>query len=203
MKTQKINSVKALTTSMLIVMFLIIAACGSGQRNAANENEQSPVSKTRVKPPSMDIHTATFMGNIKAVKQHIAAGSDLNKKDKYGSSPLTIAATFGKTEIGKALIEAGADLNIRSNDGSTPLHTAAFFCRIEIVKALLDKGADKTLKNNYGSTALESVSGSFSDVKGIYDQISKDLGSLGLKLDYEYLKDTRPKIAKMLRQAKI
>ena len=63
---------------------------------------------------------------------------------------------------------------------------------------LLDNGADRNLENNFGSTALESVSGPFDNVKVIYDQFSKDLGPLGLKLDYEYIKATRPKIAEML-----
>ena len=112
---------------------------------------------------------------------------------------MTIATTFGKTDVAKALIEAGADIHITSADGSTPLHTAAFFCRTEIVKALLAKGADKNLKNSYGSTAFESVSGPFNEVKGIYDQISKDLGPLGFKLDYKHLETTRPVIAKMLQ----
>ena len=199
MKTQKIISAKLVTTSMLVVILLTIASCGSGQEKSARENEQSSVSETKVKPPSMDIHAAALMGNLEAIQQHIKAGSDLNEKDEYGSSPLTIAATFGKTEVAKALIEAGADMNCKSNDGSTPLHTAAFFCRIEIVEALLKKGADKNVRNNYGSTALESISGPFDNVKGIYDQISKDLGPLGFKLDYEYVKETRPRIAEMLR----
>ena len=199
MKTQKINSIKALTKLMPVVILLTITACGNKQGNSAGEESQSSVSETKAKPPGMDIHAAAFMGNLKAIQQYIKAGSDLNEKDEYGSSPLTIAATFGKTEVAKALIEAGADMNCKSNDGSTPLHTAAFFCRIEIVEALLKKGADKDVRNNYGSTALESISGPFDNVKGIYDQISKDLGPLGFKLDYEYVKETRPRIAEMLR----
>ena len=67
------------------------------------------------------------------------------------------------------------------------------------MKLLLENGADKNLKNNYGSTALESVTAPFSYVKEIYDIFSKDLGPLGLKLDYKYLEETRPKIAEMLR----
>jgi hypothetical protein len=35
-------------------------------------------------------------------------------------------------------------------------------------------------------------------VKPIYDQISRDLGALGLKLDYDRLEKTRPVVAKML-----
>src|SRR6185369_9232122 len=100
--------------------------------------------KSGVKPPQVDIHTAVVSGNLDAVKQHIAAGTDLNEKDPFGgSSPLISAAVFGKTDMAKVLIDAGADLNFQNKDGSTALHTSAFFCRPEIVKLLLDKGADK------------------------------------------------------------
>jgi ankyrin repeat protein len=139
------------------------------------------------------------MGNLEAIRQHIEAGSDLNEKEPMGgSSPMITAITFGKTEVALALIAAGADVNFKNNEGSTPLHTAAFFCRTEIVKALLDKGADKNIRNNAGSTALESVAGSFENVKPIYDYLMTAYGPLGLELDYEKIKTTRPVIAGML-----
>ncbi len=149
--------------------------------------------------PSVSLHLAALQGNIEAIRQHIEAGSNLNEKDVYGSTPLIVATTFGKTAAARLLIEAGADLSIRNNDGSTPLHIAAFFCRTEIVKALLDKGADKYLRNNAGSTAFDSVAAPFDDVRGFYDSIGQALGPLGLKLDYERIKMTRPRIAEMLR----
>ena len=165
-----------------------------------NDNGQSPVSQTSIEPPSVDIHTATFLGDLKVIHQHIEAGTDLDERDPtLGSSPLITAAVFGKTEVAKALMEAGADINLQNNDGSTPLHTAAFLCRVEIVEALLENGADKNIRNNFGSTALESVSGPFENVKAIYDQFSKDLGPLGFKLDYEQVKQDRSRIAEMLR----
>jgi len=198
MKMQQIIFRKTISTILLVAALLSIASC-KGQEEKSDNNKESSVSQTNVKPPSVDIHTATFLGNLDAIRQHINADSDLNVKDQYGSTPLIIATTFGKTEVATSLIEAGADMHITSNDGSTPLHTAAFFCRTEIVKALLANGADKTLKNNYGSTAFASVSTPFNEVKGIYDQISKDLGPLGFKLDYKHLELTRPKIAKMLQ----
>ncbi|KPK28479.1 MAG: hypothetical protein AMJ61_02180 [Desulfobacterales bacterium SG8_35_2] len=199
MKTQMIISIKSVTIAILVYTVLTIPACGGEQRNSGEEQKQVSVSQTSVKPPNIDIYTATLFGDLKAVHQHIKAGTDLNKKDDYGSTPLIIAATFGKTEVARALIEAGADLNITNSDGSTALHSAAFLCHTEIVKALLDNGADKNIKNNFGSTALESISGPFENVKGIYDQFSKDLGPLGLKLDYKQLERTRPIIAEMLR----
>ncbi|HEC43461.1 MAG TPA: ankyrin repeat domain-containing protein [Bacteroides sp.] len=148
----------------------------------------------------MDIHTAALLGDVEAIQEHIEAGTNLNTKEAaVGSSPLITAAVFNRTEVARALIEAGADVNFQNNEGSSALHSAAFLCRKEIVEMLLEKDADKTLRNNYGSTAYESVAGPFSDVLGIYDIFSKDLGPFGFKLDYEYVEDTRPIIAEMLR----
>ena len=199
MKTHKIISITSVTITILIAGVVNMTACGGEQGSSTEEKKQSSVSFERAKPPSIDIYTAALFGDLNAVNQHIKARTDLNKKDAYGSTPLIIAATFGKTEVAKALVEAGADVNITNNDGGTALHSAAFLCRTEIVQILLDHGADKNIKNKYGSTALESISGPFENVAGIYDQFSKDLGPLGLKLDYEHLKTTRPIIAEMLR----
>ncbi len=174
---------KTVTTAILVITLLTpLPVCG----------QETPT-------PSVSLHMAALQGNIDAIRQHIEAGSDLNEKDAYGSTPLTIAATFGKTEVARTLIEAGADMRIRDNYGSTPLHLAALFCRTEIVKTLLDKGANMYLRNNSGSTALDIVSAPFDDDKGIYDQLGAALGPMGLKLDYEQIKMTRPKIAEMLR----
>jgi ankyrin repeat protein len=40
----------------------------------------------------VDIHQAAMHGNIKAVKQHLAAGVDVNAKDKYGRTPFAYDA---------------------------------------------------------------------------------------------------------------
>jgi ankyrin repeat protein len=200
MKKQKMNLMKAATSLMMVAAFLILSACGSNQEKSTSNKEEAQASEVIVKPPNMDIHTATLLGDLDAMKQHIAAGTDLNDKEPaVGSTPLISAAVFGKTEIAKALIEAGADVNLKNNEGSTALHSAAFLCRLEIVEMLLENGADKELLNNYGSTALQSVSAPFADVMPIYEQFNKDLGPLGFKLDYAYAEATRPKIAALLR----
>ncbi len=186
MKTKKMKLENVLTAAMMLVSILILSSCGG---------KQQPVN-----PPNVDIHTATLLGDLAAIKQHIKAGSDLNVKEPaVGSTPLISAAVFGKTEIARALIEAGAEVNLKNNEGSTPLHSAAFLCRLEIVEILLKNGADKDLLNSYGSTAQQSVLAPFSDVKFIYDQFSKDLGPLGFKLDYDYVEATRPKIVELLK----
>lgn len=177
---------KTVTTAMLVLTLLTpLSVCG----------QENPT-------PSVSLHVAALQGNIEAIRQHIKAGSDLNEKDAWGSTPLIVAAAFGKIEVARALIDAGADLNITNNDGATALHTAAFLCRTEIVKALLDKGANKYLRDGFGNTAAESVAAPFDDVKGIYDRFGEALGPLGLELDYEQIKMTRPRIAEMLHPRK-
>jgi ankyrin repeat protein len=143
---------------------------------------------------------ATVFGQIEVLKALIKAGADVNARNNEGSTPLIIATVFDQIEVSRALIEAGADVNARNNEGSTPLHTAALLCRTEIVEVLLNNGANKNLKNNAGHTALDAVAGSFDDVKDIYDYLGAVVfGPLGLELDYERIKMTRPKIAEMLR----
>lgn len=192
---------KTLHTILVLAFLMAMSSCNSKKANAGEENKQAETTEESPRPPAMDIHAATFMGDMDAIRQHIAAGSDLNLKEpSMGSTPLISASVFGKTEVALALIEAGADVNLQNNEGSTALTTAAFLCRTEIVKALLENGADRDLRTEAGSTALESVSAPFESVKFIYDIFSRDLGPLGLKLDYEYLEETRPIIAEMLRQ---
>lgn len=184
---------------MIFSLGLILASCSGSLEKNAKGTENQEVKESKAKPPAMDIHAAAMMGNLEAVRQHIKAGSDLNLREPVaGSTPLITAAVFDRVEVVKALIDAGVDINLKNNDGSTALHTAAFLCRVEIVEILLANGADKTLKNNYQSTAGESISGPFNDVKFIYEQFSRDLGPLGLKLDFDYIEKTRPILADML-----
>ena len=71
------------------------------------------------------VHVAAGMGNIEAVKQHLAAGADVNAKDELiGRTPLHEAASRGHKEIAELLISGGADVNARPKFGRTPLDLA-------------------------------------------------------------------------------
>ena len=60
-------------------------------------------------------------GNIKAVKQHLAAGADVNAKDGGGWTLLLQAVAGGHKEIVELLIDNGADVNGKDKLGWTPL----------------------------------------------------------------------------------
>jgi len=162
--------------------------------------EQASLSRSTQAPSQVGLHQAAFEGNLQAIQQHIEAGTNLNEKDAYGSTPLIIAATFGHTEVAKALIEAGADLDQQNGEGASALFTAALLCRTEIVEVLLNKGADKSIRNSAGSTALEVVSTPWDEIKEVYDYLGAMLKPFGLELDYERIEMTRPLIAEMLRR---
>ena len=103
------------------------------------------------KAPDISIHKAVIDGNIKAVKQHIAAGTDVNMKNDVGLTPLHFAAGEGHKEVAELLITNGADVNVKQKDGSVPLHLAV---SKEISELLIAKGADVNVKNNWGATPL-------------------------------------------------
>ena len=175
-----------------------------GPTQQTPQAQQSGQESLKPASPDVDIFKAASDGNLKALKQHIAAGTDLDQRSipQDQSTPLMLAAVFGQAEAAKALMEAGAKLDLKNKDGSSALMTAAFLCHPEIVQALLDKGADKNITNNTGSTALQSVEGPFGNVQFVYDIINGLVFQpAGLPLDYQRIKATRPRIAELLRQS--
>ena len=91
-----------------------------------------------------NIHEAAKIGNIKAVKQHLDAGADVNAKDdKFGMTPLHPAAYEGHKEVAEMLIAKGADVNAKDFQSGTPLDEAIEAKATETA-ALLRKHGGKT-----------------------------------------------------------
>jgi ankyrin repeat protein len=91
--------------------------------------------------------------NIEAVKQHLAAGADVDVKGGWmGGTPLHYAVGEGRNEIAKLLIAKGADVNVKGKFGSTPLHLAT---SKEIAELLIAEGPDVNAKDERGSTPLD------------------------------------------------
>jgi len=77
------------------------------------------------KAPDISIHDAAEKGNIEAVKQHIAAGTEVNAKDDALEwTPLFMAAAWGHKEVVELFIAKGADVNATDDGGKTPLDEA-------------------------------------------------------------------------------
>ena len=88
--------------------------------------------------------------------------------NKYGNTPLHLAAYEGHTAIAKALIDAGANMTATDEDGCTPLHYAACEGKLKTVQALLKAGSNPDTTNNEGYTPLHLavIKGSRATVDG-------------------------------------
>ena len=103
------------------------------------------------KIPDISIHEAAERGDIETVKQHLAAGTDVNAKIESGSAPLHFAATQGHKEIAELLIAKGADVNVKIEDGRTPLDMAIF------LKQTLNQTETANLLRKHGGKTSEEL----------------------------------------------
>jgi len=105
----------------------------------------------------ISIHEAAYRGNIETVKQHLAVGTDVNAKNRYGATPLNYATSSANWEIAELLIVKGADVNAKNEDGGIPLHHAAESGYKEIVELLIAEGANVNAKDGRGKTPLDKT----------------------------------------------
>ena len=122
-------------------------------------------------PPDISIHKAAGAGNIEAVKQHLAAGADVNgpdrrgwtplhqadvrKKRSGGWTPLHYAAYGGHKEIAELLIDNNADVSAKDQSRTTPLHYVVAGGHKKAAELLIGKGADVNTKDAAGMTPLD------------------------------------------------
>jgi ankyrin repeat protein len=100
------------------------------------------------------VHVAAFLGDLDQVKSYLAAGGDINARDRSWSTLLVCAIFGGQAAEAEFLISKGADINLKSAEGATALNWALARDRPEIARMLLDKGADITIRDDYKRTPL-------------------------------------------------
>jgi len=117
-----------------IVAAVLVVGCGESQQSAPSPESkpaaeaatpEPPPKPPTAKAPDISIHDAAKKGNIEAVKQHLAAGADVNTKGGWLEvTPLYYAAGEGHKEIAELLIAKGADVNAKDDEGKPPLNFA-------------------------------------------------------------------------------
>ena len=121
--------------------------------------------------PDGPLIQAARTGNHEAVKQHLAAGADVNaidrrgwtplhqadvrKKRSGGWTPLHYAAYGGHKEIAELLIDNNADVSAKDQSRTTPLHYVVAGGHKKAAELLIGKGADVNTKDAAGMTPLD------------------------------------------------
>ena len=135
---------------LVTIAAVVLAGCVPKELQKTKATPIQQAEPPTAKAPEISICDAVQRGNIEAIKQHLASGTNVNLKNDGGSTPLIEASRKGHKEIAKLLIENGADVNckleyttdIESIEGWTSLHVAAAKGHKVIAELLIIKGAD-------------------------------------------------------------
>jgi len=125
---------------------VVLVGCGESQQSVERVKQH----QRQWSEEDRALFAAADAGNIEAVKQHLAAGTDVNAKNilRLGRTPLHQAAWDGHKEIVELLITNSANVDALDRYRETPLHAAADEGHKEIAELLIANGADVDRKYN-------------------------------------------------------
>lgn len=106
------------------------------------------------------LHWAVQQDNSQLVRALLTAGAKVNAANRYGVTPLALAAINGSRSMVQQLLIAGANPNAASGEGETVLMAAARTGEPNTLKLLLAAGADpNAAERRFGETALMWAAG--------------------------------------------
>ena len=85
----------------------------------------------------------------------VEQGADMEKSDRAGNSPITIASLRGHLELTRYLLEQGANRDKANNYGETPLHITARDGYLDVAKLLMAYGADLNARTKSGQLPID------------------------------------------------
>ena len=91
--------------------------------------------------PTVTLYLAMQRGDIEQIERHIAWGSDLDRLDRDGYTPLHVAVRNGRLAITRLLLKQGVDVDKEDARGHTPIYHAIYTANPRIADLLLQAGA--------------------------------------------------------------
>jgi len=99
------------------------------------------------------LHEAAREGKVDSVKEFLAKGEAVDKKDFKGVTPLGYAVGHNQAGVVKILLDKGAKAVV-DTQGNTALHFAAGYGRTQILELLLGRMKNVSPQNEQGRTPL-------------------------------------------------
>jgi ankyrin repeat protein len=134
-----------LRASLIILLCCIFNSCGQSSPNP--EEARIKLAQMNIKYNENSFFEKVKEGDVVAVKLFLRAGMDPNLKNKYGLSPLIVAARDGRLKVLKFLVDNGANLNTKLENGNDALDLAADRGHKNIEQFLIKKGVPPTYNN--------------------------------------------------------
>jgi ankyrin repeat protein len=101
------------------------------------------------------LHWAAHLEDVEIATALLRAGAAADARNRYGVSPLMLAANNGSAAVTELLLAAGADPRRALPEGETPLMAAAATGSVETLKLLMAHGADVNAREGWhGQTTL-------------------------------------------------
>jgi len=124
----------------------------------------------------------------------IRFNDNIYTKDKFGNTPLHMAATWGEIDLAKFIIkEYPESLNTKNKKGQTPLHLAMIWKEMGIAKYLLQAGANITITDSNKKTAFQHCQNATlpQDILILYKSIKNILLQYNIKFLQRLFNDQR------------
>jgi ankyrin repeat protein len=149
---------------VLILLSVTSLQADSQLADAAQSQDNATVhsllkQKVDVNAPQPDgttaLHWAVRQDDLETADLLINAGANVKAANRFGATPLSLAATNGNAAVIEKLLKTGEDANaVVSESGDTILMLAARTGKPDAVAVLLNHGADVNKTNATGQTAL-------------------------------------------------
>jgi len=119
-------------------------------------------SSARISAPNAAFELSPWLlafvrGDLLIIKELAERGADLTQTDRFGATPLHLAAEFGHASAIHWLLDLGMEPDIMDNFGRVALENAAEWNQIQCAKVLLEGGAEAAFQNSVQAEAIHAA----------------------------------------------